>query len=70
MTIEIDYINADMSEGLWLVQKDPFTNRLKLDWSEVNAAISLLLAHRELAQAKDRLGFKPALSIPGIKDED
>jgi hypothetical protein len=70
MSIEIEYINTEMTEGLCLVKKDPFSKAINLNWDEVNAAISLLLAHRELKDAKERLGFKPKTSTPGVQDED
>tara|TARA_R110000824_G_scaffold385654_1_gene579960 strand:- start:908 stop:1129 length:222 start_codon:yes stop_codon:yes gene_type:complete len=73
MSIEVEYINTDMSEGLCLVKKDPFSKAINLDWDEVSTAISLLLAHRELRDAKERAGVKAEIkwrSVPGVKDED
>jgi|10_taG_2_1085330.scaffolds.fasta_scaffold49278_3 hypothetical protein len=55
MSIEISYINDDMSEGVVFIQKDPFTNKLLLNWEEVDEAVSLLLAHRELMQTTQRI---------------
>jgi len=55
MSIEISYINDDMSEGVVFIQKDPFTNKLLLNWEEVDETVSLLLAHRELMQTTQRI---------------
>jgi len=44
-----------MSEGVVFIQKDPFTNKLLLNWEEVDEAVSLLLAHRELMQTTQRI---------------
>ena len=57
MSIDVTWVdNEDMESGVGLVHQ--FSNQatvINMDWEEVNSAISLLLAHRELRDAKGRV---------------
>jgi len=55
--LDIKWIDGDMRNGLTLTHKDPFTTTLDLNWDDVDSAISLLLAYRELMSTKQRLGL-------------
>ena len=55
--LDIKWMDGDMRNGLTLTHKDPFTTTLDLNWDDVDSAISLLLAYRELMSTKQRLGL-------------
>ena len=55
--LEVEWMDGDMSKGLTVTHKDPFTNTIDLSWEDVDSAISQLLAYRELMSTKKRLGL-------------
>ena len=55
--LEVEWMDGDMSKGLTVTHKDPFTSTLDLRWEDVDSAISQLLAYRELMGTKKRLGL-------------
>ena len=55
--VEVEWKDGDMSKGLTVTHKDPFTSTLDLRWEDVDSAISQLLAYRELMGTKKRLGL-------------
>tara|TARA_R100000963_G_C4614333_1_gene83728 strand:+ start:361 stop:621 length:261 start_codon:yes stop_codon:yes gene_type:complete len=54
--IDVEWRENDMREGLKIIHKNPFTTELDLDWSDVDAIISLCIAYRELKGSKERVG--------------
>jgi|10_taG_2_1085330.scaffolds.fasta_scaffold77516_4 hypothetical protein len=54
--IDMEWLDNDMSKGLRLAQRNPFTTTMELGWKEVDDIISLALAYRELKASKERLG--------------
>ena len=62
MGIDVRYINNDnghprhMDDGITLIHKvGMVATVLNMNWDDVNSAISLLMAHRELKSSKDRV---------------
>jgi hypothetical protein len=55
--LDIKWMDGDMKNGLTLTHKNPFTTTIDLNWDDVDSAISLLLAYRELMSTKKRLGL-------------
>ena len=55
--LEVEWKDGDMSKGLTVTHKDPFTSVVDLRWEDVDSAISQLLAYRELMGTKKRLGL-------------
>ena len=55
--LDIEWTDGDMSKGLTIAHKNPFTTVIDLSWEDVDSAISQLLAYRELMSTKKRLGL-------------
>ena len=55
--LDMEWKDGDMSKGLTVTHKDPFTCTIDLRWEDVDSAISQLLAYRELMSTKKRLGL-------------
>mgnify|MGYP003143010363 CR=1 FL=1 len=55
--IDMEWLDNDMGKGLKLVQRNPFTTTMELDWKEVDSLISLAIAYRELKSSRERLGL-------------
>jgi hypothetical protein len=55
--IDMEWLGNDMGKGLKLVQRNPFTTTMELDWKEVDSLISLAIAYRELKSSRERLGL-------------
>ena len=73
--LDIKWMDGDMRNGLTLTHKDPFTATIDLNWDDVDSAISLLLAYRELMSTKKRLGLsvfkeQPSDSVNGGDGEE
>jgi len=81
MTLKVEYFNKDdLSEGLLLCfNKDDISEDsllyfgddedylpYHLAWDEANAIVSVIIAHREMMDAKERLGRVPELTPPGL----
>ena len=60
MSIEITWVDGqDMDDGLALVhQVGNEATIINMDWEDVDSAISLMMAHRELRSAKNRVRNK------------
>ena len=57
MSIDVTWVdNEDMENGVGLVhQIGNQATVINMDWEEVNSAVSLLIAYRELKDAKGRV---------------
>jgi hypothetical protein len=67
MTLKVEYFNKDnLSEGLLLFIDDNEDCPYHLTWEESNALVSVMIAHREMMDAKERLGRVPPLVPPGV----
>ena len=58
MSIDVTWVdNEDMENGVGLIHEvgNMPTVVIEMDWGDVNSAISLLIAYRELKDAKGRV---------------
>lgn len=72
MSLRLEYFNKDnLSEGLLLFVDDnddnPFGSPYHFTWEEANALVSVIIAHREMMDAKERLGRIPVMTPPGVE---
>jgi len=77
MSLDLEYIDKhDLSKGLLLsVEHDENScvllsqdkAEIYLTWEEANALVSVIIAHREMMDAKERLGRIPELTPPGVE---
>jgi len=67
MTLKVEYFNKDnLSEGLFLYMDDSEDCPYHITWEESNALVSVIIAHREMMDAKERLGRVPTVTPPGV----
>ena len=67
MSLDLEYFDKDdLSEGL-LLSIDGGDLAVVLSWDEANALVSAIIAHREMMDAKERLGRIPELTPPGVE---
>jgi len=57
MSIDVTWVdNEDMENGVGLIHEvGNMATVINMDWGDVNSAISLLIAYRELKDAKGRV---------------
>jgi hypothetical protein len=68
MSLKVEYFNKDnLSEGLFLYMDDSEDCPYHLTWEEANALVSVMIAHREMMDARERLGRIPDLTPPGVE---
>ena len=66
MSLDLEYHDKDdLSNGL-LLSIDEGDLAVVLTWEEANALVSVIIAHREMMDAKERLGRVPELTPPGL----
>jgi len=66
MSLDLEYHDKDdLSKGL-LLSIDEGDLAVVLTWEEANALVSVIIAHREMMDAKERLGRVPELTPPGL----
>lgn len=66
MSLDLEYHDKDdLSQGL-LLSVDGGDLAVVLGWEEANALVSVIIAHREMMEAKARLGRLPSLTPPGV----
>ena len=67
MSLDLEYFDKDdLSRGL-LLSLDEGDLAVVLSWEEANALVSVIIAHREMMDAKERLGRIPAMTPPGVE---
>jgi len=67
MSLDLEYHDKDdLSKGL-LLSIDEGDLAVVLTWEEANALVSVIIAHREMMDAKERLGRIPAMTPPGVE---
>lgn len=69
MSLDLEYFDKDdLSRGLLLsFGDDEDYISYNLTWDEANAIVSVIIAHREMMDAKERLGRIPAMTPPGVE---
>jgi hypothetical protein len=77
MSLDLEYIDKhDLSKGLLLsaehdenccVLLSQDKVEIYLTWEKANALVSVMIAHREMMDAKERLGRIPAMTPPGVE---
>ena len=78
MSLYLEYLDQDdLSKGLVLNAKHDADHlnillgksnvEINLSWEEANALVSVIIAHREMMDAKERLGRIPELTPPGAE---
>jgi len=69
MSLDLEYFDKDdLSRGLLLgFGDDEDYLSYHLTWEEANALVSIIIAHREMMDAKERLGRIPELTPPGVE---
>jgi hypothetical protein len=70
MSLDLEYFDKDdLSRGLLLsFGDDEDYISYNLAWDEANAIVSVIIAHREMMDAKERLGRVPKLTPPGAEN--
>jgi len=67
MSLDLEYHDKDdLSKGL-LLSIDEGDLAVVLTWEEANALVSIIIAHREMMDAKERLGRIPVMTPPGAE---
>lgn len=76
MFLDLEYIDKhDLSKGLLLSVGSDANScvllaqdkaEIFLTWEEANALVSVIIAHREMMDAKERLGRVPTVTPPGV----
>jgi len=67
MSLDLEYHDKDdLSKGL-LLSIDEGDLAVVLTWEEANALVSVIIAHREMMDAKERLGRIPVMTPPGAE---
>jgi hypothetical protein len=70
MSLDLEYHDKDdLSQGL-LLSVDGGDLAVVLTWEEANALVSVIIAHREMMDAKERLGRLPELTPPGVGQQE
>ena len=66
MSLDLEYFDKDdLVKGLLLtIEHNDLA--VVLGWEEANALVSVIIAHREMMEAKARLGRLPSLTPPGV----
>jgi|TARA_X000001388_G_C2178281_1_gene102529 hypothetical protein len=69
MSLDLEYFDKDdLSRGLLLsFGDDEDYISYQLTWDKANAIVSVIIAHREMMDAKERLGRIPELTPPGVE---
>jgi hypothetical protein len=69
MSLDLEYFDKDdLSRGLLLsFGDDEDCISYQLTWDKANAIVSVIIAHREMMDAKERLGRIPELTPPGVE---
>ena len=69
MSLDLEYFDKDdLSRGLLLsFGDDEDYISYHLTWDKANAIVSVIIAHREMMDAKERLGRIPELTPPGVE---
>ena len=69
MSLDLEYFDKDdLSRGLLLsFGDDEDYISYQLTWDKANAIVSVIIAHREMMDAKERLGRLPELTPPGVE---
>ena len=72
MSLDLEYFDKDdLVKGLLLgFSDDEDYLSYHLTWEEANALVSIIIAHREMMDAKERLGRVPTLTPPGVGQQE
>tara|TARA_R110002012_G_scaffold114135_6_gene260734 strand:- start:1278 stop:1529 length:252 start_codon:yes stop_codon:yes gene_type:complete len=80
MSLDLEYFDKDdFVKGLLLnIEHNDYSCvllsqdnvEIYLTWEEANALVSAIIAHREMMDAKERLGRVPTLTPPGAENPE